>query len=49
MSAPQVAALLFAPIGVVGLRDFVRYHRQVEARRVRRIIDAAERDGRVSR
>jgi hypothetical protein len=49
MSAPQVAALLFAPIGLASVREFVRYHRQVEARRVRRIINAAERDGRVSR
>ena len=49
MSAPIVAGILFAPIGIVGLRDFVRYHRAVEAERVRRIISAAERDGRVAR
>jgi hypothetical protein len=49
MTAPQVAAVLFAPIGVLSFRDFLKYHRAVEAERVRRIIDAAQRDGRVAR
>lgn len=49
MSAPLVAAVIFAPLGVASVREFVRYHRAVEADRVRRMIDAAERDGRVAR
>jgi hypothetical protein len=49
VSAPVVAAIIFAPLAVASAREFLRYHRAVEADRVRRMIDAAERDGRVAR